>query len=132
MQRRAVIHSDFAQAECAICSVRPRCTRAQAQPRTLTLSSETEHKALQAARERQQTDECKALYARRAGVEGTISQGVRAFGLRQARYRGQDKTHLHHLATAAAINVGRLTNWLNGVPVAATRSSRFAALAALN
>ena len=26
--------------------------------------------------------------ARRAGIEGTISQGVRAFGLRRARYRG--------------------------------------------
>ena len=29
-----------------------------------------------------------SLYSDRAGIEGTFSQGVRAFGLRQARYRG--------------------------------------------
>ncbi|MHB1132418.1 MAG: transposase [Chloroflexota bacterium] len=85
MQMHTIIHIDFAQAECALCSVRPQRTRAQAQTRTLTLSSETELKAVQVARERQQTDEFKDLYARRARVEGTISQGVRAFGLRQAR-----------------------------------------------
>jgi hypothetical protein len=34
------------------------------------------------------------------------------------------------VATAAAINLGRLAAWLRGVPRAATRTSRFAALAA--
>ncbi|MCL5109338.1 MAG: transposase [Chloroflexi bacterium] len=131
-RQRTLIHIDFAQAECAVCLARSQCTRAKAQPRSLTLPSATEHKALQAARERQQSSAFKVLYARQAGVEGTISQGVRAFGLRQARYRGLDKTHRQHVATAAAINVGRLANWLNEVPVAVTRLSRFAALAALN
>jgi transposase len=55
--------------------------------------------------------------------------GVRAYGLRQARYRGLAKTHLQHVATAAAINIVRLADWLNGVPRATTRCSRFAALA---
>ena len=41
-------------------------------------------------------------------MEGTLSQGVRALGLRQSRYWGLAKTHLQHLATAAAINLDRL------------------------
>lgn len=65
----------------------------------------------------------------RAGVEGTISQGVRAFGLRQTRYRGLAKTHLQHIATAVAMNLDRIVAWLEEIPRAATRTSRFAALA---
>jgi transposase len=69
------------------------------------------------------------LYNHRAGIEGTISQGVRAFDLRQTRYRGLAKTHLQHIATATAINLDRLVAWLEEVPRALTRTSRFAALA---
>jgi transposase len=39
------------------------------------------------------------------------------------------KTHLQHLATAAATNILRIINWLNELPLASTRRSRFAALA---
>ena len=85
---------------------------------------------LQALRQQQNTAEWKATYAKRAGVEGTLSQGVRAFGLRHCRYVGLAKTRLQHLATAAAINIDRLAAWLDGRPHAKTRSSRFAALAA--
>ena len=66
---------------------------------------------------------------RRAGIEGTLSQGVRAFGLRHTRYRGTAKTHLQHIATAAAINIDRIVAWLDERPRAQTRTSRFAALA---
>ncbi len=55
---------------------------------------------------------------------------MRAFGLRRARYRGLARTHLQHVATAAAINLVRLAAWFGAVPRAATRTSRFAALAA--
>jgi transposase len=48
-------------------------------------------------------------YKRRAGIEGTISQGVRTCGLRRWRYIGEAKTHLQHVATAAAINVTRIS-----------------------
>ena len=41
-----------------------------------------------AARVRERTAEYRRLYAQRQGIESTMSQGVRAFGLRQARYRG--------------------------------------------
>jgi transposase len=76
------------------------------------------------------SEEGRRLYARRAGIEGTISPGVRSFGLRRSRYRGETKAHLQHVATAAAINLSRASDWLEGVPRAATRTSRFARLAA--
>ena len=49
-------------------------------------------------------------------------------GLRRSRYIGQERTHLQHVATAAAINVVRLIRWLGGVPHAKTRQSPFAQL----
>jgi transposase len=85
--------------------------------------------ALYTRREQQQTPEWQKVYNRRAGIEGTISQGVRAFGLRRARYLGLAKVHLQHILTATAINLVRLFAWNSGVPLAGTRISRFATLA---
>jgi hypothetical protein len=53
----------------------------------------------------------------------------RRFGLRRTRNRGLRRTHLQILATAAAVNAGRIAHWLNGFPTVATRRSRLAALA---
>ena len=44
-------------------------------------------------------------------------------GLRRSRYIGQEKTHLQHLATAAAMNIVRIMRWLDGEPHAQTRRS---------
>ena len=68
-------------------------------------------------------------YNQRAGVEGTISQAVRGFGLRECRYVGLDKVHLQHILTATAMNLVRLFAWFEGVPLAKTRVSSFAKLA---
>ena len=65
------------------------------------------------------------------GWREPYSQGVRSFGLRQSRYWGLAKTHLQHLATAAAINLERLGAWFGERPLAKTRVSRFAKLAPL-
>ena len=59
-----------------------------------------------------------------------MSQGVRGFGLRRCRYIGLAKARLQHVATAAAINVYRISDWLGGVPRAVTRMSQFARLVA--
>jgi transposase len=75
------------------------------------------------------SEEASELYKQRAGIEGTLSQGIRTMGLRHARYRGLKKTHLQHVATAAAINVARVVNYLNNVPLGGTRVSPFARLA---
>ena len=120
----------FRKTDCTACTARPLCTRAEHQARHLKLPPRAEHEALKAARERLATQEGRRCYARRAGIEGTISQGVRAFGLRRSRYRGLARTHLQHVATAAAVNLERLAAWFRAVPCAATRTSRFAALAA--
>jgi transposase len=124
-----VIHVVFAATDCTPCPMRERCTRARTQPRSLTLQPRAEHEAIQAARRRQQTADFAITYARRAGGEGTLSQGVRTCDLRTARYRGLAKTHLQQVATAAALNVQRVTDWLDGQPRATTRRSHLARLA---
>lgn len=123
-----VIEVCFGRHDCRVCGSRSQCTRARDHPRTLKLKPQAQHVALQAARERQATDEFRQRYAVRAGVEGTISQGTRSFDLRRARYIGSAKTHLQHILVAAAINLTRAIAWLEEVPRARTRQSRFAAL----
>ena len=120
----------FGAADCNACLSKPRCTRGEGQGRQLTLHARKQHEALAAARARGGTKQGRQLYAQRQGVEGTISQGVRRFGLRQARYRGLAKTGLQTVATAAALNLDRLAAWLAKRPLAPTRVSRFAAMAA--
>jgi transposase len=126
---RAYIQVRFHQQDCRACGMRALCTQATQAARTLTLHAQAEFEALQVARAWYRSEEGQERYQRRAGVEGTLSQGVRAFGLRYARYRGLTKTHLQHVATAAAINMERLVAWLNERPRAKTRTSRFATLA---
>ena len=127
---RPYVRVSFRQADCGACPARVVCTRQRHQPRHLRLPPRAEYEALRAARGWLTTAEGRRLYARRAGIEGTISQGVRAFGLRRARYHGLAKTRLQHVATAAAVNLGRLGDWFRAIPRTATRTSRFAALAA--
>lgn len=125
-----VIRAQFGKHDCLACPVRSRCTTAATNPRQVTFRPQAQHEAIQMARERQQTQAFKDRYAKRAGVEGTLSQGVRVFDLRRSRYLGEAKTHLQHVITAAAMNVTRLLAWLMEVPLGETPVSRFAALAA--
>lgn len=129
-QTRPAINVKFSRTDCRLCASRSRCTRANGEARHLTLRPEGEHEALQTARVAQKTPEWKDRYDRRAGIEGTVSQGVRRCGLRQARYRGLAKTHLQHVLTASAMNVVRAVRWLDGEPLAQTRVSPLVALAA--
>jgi hypothetical protein len=57
------------------------------------------------------TEQCRRRYAIRAGIETTLSQNVRAFGLRQSRYRGLAKTHARYVITAPACT--RIADWIN-------------------
>lgn len=123
-----VIHVKFPRKACRLCSQRGNCTRAKNDPREITLRPQEEHETLQHARQQQTTPEWKTHYQVRAGVEGTLSQGVRAFGLRKTRYLGRAKTHLQHIITAAAINIVRFDAWKSERPRAKTRISHFQAL----
>jgi transposase len=125
---RPYIMASFRRQDCHACPARPLCTKAQ-QGRRLRLPPQEQYEALAAARVWHASEEGIQRYKQRAGVEGTLSQGVRAFGLRRTRYRGLAKTHMQHVAIAAAINVDRIVAWLDERPRATTRTSRFAALA---
>ena len=120
----------FARKDCTPCPHRAQCTRAKKEPRIVGLQAREPYEALQEARQRQTTEEFRQQYAPRAGIESAHAQGIRRCGLRQARYVGLAKTHLQHLATAAALNFVRLGEWLTGTPRAKTRGSPFAALKA--
>ena len=120
----------FARKDCTPCPHRAQCTRAKKEPRIVGLQAREQYEALQEARKRQTTEEFRQQYAPRAGIESAHAQGIRRCGLRQARYVGLAKTHLQHLATAAALNFVRLGEWLTGTPRAKTRGSPFAALKA--
>jgi transposase len=124
-----VIKIKFSTKDCQACPSLRLCTQSVRHVRrTVTIRPKEQYDALQARRQQETTKDFKILYATRAGVEGTISQGVRTMGLRRSRYIGQERTHLQHVATAAAINIVRLIRWLNGVPHAKTRQSPFAQL----
>ena len=120
----------FSPGDCEACPSRARCTRTEGRGRQLVLHAREEHEALAAARARGMTRAGRRLRALRQGVEGTIAQAACAFGLRRARYRGLARTHLQNVATAAALDLDRIAAWLHGRPLARTRTSRFAALAA--
>ena len=128
--RSPEIHIRFPRTACRTCPVRSRCTKSATLPRSISIRPREVFETLQAAREQQQTAAWQQRYRTRAGIEGTISQSVYSLGMRQARYRGQAKTHLQHVLTAAAVNLMRVSDWLAGIPRSQTRVSRFAALAA--
>jgi len=122
-----VVKIKFSVRDCRVCPSQPQCThsRSRAPRRVLTVRPQEQHEALQAARKRQTTKAFTKEYAVRSGIEATISQGVRAFDLRRSRYIGLAKTHLQHVSIAAAMNMIRITAWLNGDELAPTRVSAF-------
>ena len=122
----------FSAGDCRRCPFLAQCVRSTKQypRRALTVRRQPQYEALAAARQRQQTPEYAAAYARRAGVEGTLSRGVRRCRLRRTRYVGQDRTHLGHVLTAVGLNFLRLGEWISGSDRPKTRRSRFATLMA--
>jgi transposase len=121
-----IIKIKFGFATCGACPVHAQCTRARR--RSLSVRRQEAHFALVAARQREQTEEFKQEYARRAGVEGVHAQGVRTMGLRRARYVGEPRTHLQHVVTATAMNLSRLHDWEQGTSPHTTPLSQFARL----
>jgi transposase len=123
-----VVKVKFSMRDCRACPSKEKCTKGKR--RTVTLRPREQYEALESARSREGTEEFRQEYAKRAGVEGTISHGVRTCGLRRSRYIGEAKTHLQHVATGAAINVIRISSWLLEKPREQTRTSAFARLMA--
>ncbi|WP_208123269.1 transposase, partial [Facilibium subflavum] len=65
---------------------------------------------------------------RRAGIEGTISQATRTTDARKSKYVGLKKTHLQQIASAAAINIHRIIDWITDKTREETRESSFGIL----
>lgn len=86
----------FSPTVCGRCPRQIHCIRSvkKDKRRTITIRPQVQHEALQAARCRQKTSAFARQYALREGIEATISQGERAFGMRRSRYVGFAKTHL--------------------------------------
>jgi transposase len=127
-----VIKIKFSSRDCRPCPHRSLCTRSQVKRprRTITVRADAEFHALQAARQREGTAAFAAAYAKRAGIEGTLSRGIRTCRLRQLRYIGLVKARLGHLLTAVALNFLRLGEWFADIPRAETRRSPFVTLMA--
>ena len=128
----AVIKVKFSSKDCRRCDHVTQCVRSQKRypRRTLTIRPQPQYQALQAARQREATEAFQAEYARRAGIEGTISRGIRSTRLRRTRYMGLARVHLGHILTAVGLNVLRLSEWFLETARAKTRLTPFARLMA--
>jgi len=120
---KSLIKVKFSQSDCKVCPSRTSCTGTTRL--SLTLHPREQMQALFAARQRESTDAFKETYRHRAGIEGTHSQAVRTMGLRRSRYIGLRKTHLGHVAVAAAVTLIQLMSWLRGEAPEQTRTSAF-------
>ena len=127
--KTTVYNFRFHRSDCGNCPVRAQCTKSATSPRALTIQTQAAYEALHAARQRQKEETFWQQYAARAGVEGTMSQGIAVADLRRARYIGLAKTHLQHLFTALGMNILRLGEWWADRSRARTRTSSFAKLA---
>ena len=105
----SAIRIGFPAAVCTACPLRPQCTTGKG-GRSLSLSEHYER--LTARRAEAQTPTFRAKLRTRAGIEATLSELVRAHGLRRHRYRGDAKRHFEHLLKAAACNLKRLARAL--------------------
>jgi transposase len=119
----------FASEVCAECPVRCDCIKSLTTGRVLHLRPRAAHVALQQRRQEQRTPQFRQAYETRAGIEGTLSQGVRRMRLRRARYDGLQKVHVQQVLTAVAINVVRIDAVLTNTPRGKTRRSTFMRLA---
>ncbi len=119
----------FPLALCRSCPLHAQCTPVSAKVLILRPDQQS-FQALQEARKRQGTPEFRALYAKRAGIEGTVAQAVRTCEIRRARYIGLKKLNLQAFLTATSMNVLRACHWLAEEKHAPKPSSRFAKLVA--
>jgi transposase len=127
-----VITVKFSTKDCRHCDQVAQCIRSEKRSprRTLTIRPQRHYQAIQAARQREATEAFRAEYTRRAGIEGTISRGVRSTRLRHTRYIGLPRVHLGHILTAVGLNVLRLGEWWLETARAKTRITPFARLMA--
>ena len=97
---------EWSKTVCGPCLLRDQCVSTGQDHRTFVVGEL--HSLLQDRRREMQTDAFKQEMRQRNGIEGTQSELVRGYGLRQARYRGQAKVRLQNYLIGAACNIRRL------------------------
>jgi Transposase DDE domain/Transposase domain (DUF772) len=95
----------FPRASCEACPLFKRCVKSKTAGRTV--QTHPYEADLQAARQRQQTDEFKDAYQLRPPIERKQAELV-DHGLRDTRYLGHPKRQLQRLWQAATVNLKRL------------------------
>ena len=90
---------------CQACEHRARCLGANQPHRTLLVGQHHQH--TQVRRREMKTEAFRTRMHRRNGVEGTISELKRGYGLRRSRYRGLIKVGLQNYFIGAACNIKR-------------------------
>jgi transposase len=93
--------------KCRACKLKNNCLTKGQSHRTVRVNSNFMY--LQARRALMKTKMFRRKMRKRAGIEGTISEIVRGYGARRARYRGLAKMRLQNYFVGAACNVNR---WL--------------------
>lgn len=96
---------EWSHRRCGGCALRKRCVGRNQTHRTLLVGEY--HEWLQERRRAMVTPEFKGRMHPRNGIEGTISELKRAYGLGHSRYRGLAKTALQNYLIAAACNLKR-------------------------
>ncbi|MEU9983600.1 IS1182 family transposase [Streptomyces sp. NPDC050856] len=96
----------FSKKDCGPCPVKAACTRSDM--RLLSFLPRELHDIQSESRTEQQTQEWLSRYSLRAAIESTISEFVNGHGMRQCRYRSEDKAHVQHVLTAIAVNLERI------------------------
>lgn len=91
---------------CKECPLRQGCLGRHSQRQVEAVA---DYALLSERRERQKSDEFREQMHQRNGIEGTISELVRGYGMRRTRYRSLPKVSLCNLLIAAACNARR---WL--------------------
>jgi len=90
---------------CHDCTLKEQCLHKGERDRVLRVSEH--HTFSQARWQLMRTEEFKKDMHHRNGIEGTHSELVRGYGLRQARYRGKKKVRLQNYLIGAACNIKR-------------------------
>lgn len=119
---KKVVMIVWGEESCRGCEMAPEGVKRAGRGRILKLSGN--YTTLSARREEQKEEEFRKKYARRAGIEASLSEMTRGSGGRKSRYRGRDKTRLQYLAVATGMNLKRAIRWERGERPARKREVR--------
>ncbi|MCX5410147.1 IS1182 family transposase (plasmid) [Streptomyces sp. NBC_00335] len=110
----------FAKSDCGPCPIKTACTKGDL--RALTFLPRELHDLQSESRTEQQTQEWLSRYSLRAGIESTINEFVNGHGMRQCRYRSEEKAHVQPVLTAIAVKLERIAAHLPPAPESQPRT----------